>query len=243
MLETMWTLRAHEIHVWISTGLPPGATENDDARLLSSDETDRTRRYRSPEHGARFAFHRATLRRLLGKYLGRHPGDVGLSYGQQGKPQVHSADGTPEIQFNLSHCDAVALFAFARDSAIGVDVERQRPLEDMAQLVDQCLTVRERQSLDGLTEEERLLAFWRCWTQKEALSKAIGLGLNMPLKSIEVRAHPLLPPAILSVSEPSDDGRPWSCHELSIAGHVAMLVARGPERQLTVRSLEPQLTR
>ena len=105
-------------------------------------------------------------------------------------------------------------------------VERQRPLPDMAQLVEQCLTPRERTALDGLAEDERRLALWRCWTQKEALAKALGLGLSI-LQSIEVSAHPARPASVLSLSEPSHNGQAWRCHELSIAGTSQFWWPRG----------------
>ncbi|TMJ89380.1 MAG: 4'-phosphopantetheinyl transferase superfamily protein [Alphaproteobacteria bacterium] len=86
-----------------------------------------------------------------------------------------------DIQFSLSHCRDVALIAFTRGVPVGVDVEHVRPLADWKRIAARYLHPGERMELMALSEDERLTAFFRCWTRKEAVAKALGVGLSLPL--------------------------------------------------------------
>src|SRR4051812_17166510 len=90
------------------------------ARFLSEAERGRAGRLSSERSRERWIRGRALLRELLGRYLGRDPATIELSSGHNGKLQL--ADGGP-LRFNLSHSAGTALFAFAVDNQVGVDLE------------------------------------------------------------------------------------------------------------------------
>lgn len=149
---------------------------------LCAAETERADRFRFERHRRRFIVARARLRQQLAARLGIRPETVELAYGKNGKPRLLRR----ELNFSVSHCDDVALFAFSQGSAIGVDVEAIRPIREADAIAAQFFSPSERL----VCEIEKPLGFLRCWTRKEALVKAIGEGLSMPLEQFDVAHAP-----------------------------------------------------
>lgn len=88
------------------------------------------------------------------------------------------------MDFNISHSGDYVVCAIAFSNRIGVDIEQVKPinLEDFITLFSQA-------ELQQMTEnpEGQLDWFYTFWTQKEALVKAEGSGLNFPVRDINVR--------------------------------------------------------
>jgi 4'-phosphopantetheinyl transferase len=96
-------------------------------------------------------------------------------------------DGPGDIRFNLAHSGSLAVYGFARGCEIGIDVEECRPLRDLESIARNCFSESETSHLLCLdVAEDRLQAFYRCWTRKEAYVKAVGEGLFYPLQRFEV---------------------------------------------------------
>src|SRR5947209_6191932 len=104
---------AGELHVW-AAHLDETSFDPD---LLSPDERERAARFRFERDRRRYECRRHLLRVLLGRYLRENPGTLRFHYGPQGKPELTGC----ALQFNLSHSDAHALFAFAQ-TEVGVDL-------------------------------------------------------------------------------------------------------------------------
>jgi 4'-phosphopantetheinyl transferase len=122
----------------------------------------------------------ALLERLLRGYTpdGAVPR---LERGPHGKP--FAAD-LPDLEFNLSHTGSQVLLACARRQALGVDIEPETR-RFSAGLARRFFAPREAAALDRLPEPLRHAAFLRLWTHKEALLKALGVGLHFGLERIE----------------------------------------------------------
>jgi 4'-phosphopantetheinyl transferase len=73
------------------------------------------------------------------------------------------------LRFNLSHSGDVTLVAVARDTEVGVDVERIRPVIEMQAIARRWL------GRDDIADEPE---FFRVWTRHEAMVKALGIGLS-----------------------------------------------------------------
>ena len=142
---------------------------------LSADERQRAERLRLPLVRRRFVAARVALRRVLSGYTGLEPGALRFDYGPTGKPSLAGFDWP---QFNLSHCDDLALLAISA-LPVGVDVERVRPLDALPQMMQIACSPAERQALRALPESRRLRAFFFTWTRKEALMKAHGAGFKL----------------------------------------------------------------
>jgi 4'-phosphopantetheinyl transferase len=84
--------------------------------------------------------------------------------------------GAPGRGWSLSHSDRHALLLRARPGqACGVDLECRRP-RPVARLAEWIASPEEQEWLLTLDEPEQLKAFYRLWTLKEALVKAMGLA-------------------------------------------------------------------
>lgn len=133
---------------------------------LSPDEQGRGARYRHERDRARFIVARARLRELLAEKIGVSASSLSFDYGDSGKPFLSGS----EVQFNLSHCEELAAYAFARRRQVGIDIEKETALPEADAIASEHFS-REDQKL------YRELGFFVCWTRREALAKASGRGL------------------------------------------------------------------
>jgi 4'-phosphopantetheinyl transferase len=140
---------------------PPPAAVHECWQRLSADEQDRASRFRFERDRRRFIVARARLRELLAKRLDAAPESIQLAYGTHGKPALAGRFAASGWHFNLSRREELALYAFSRGGEVGVDVEAVHPLPSYLKAA----------------ADQRPLAFYRHWTRKEALAKALGVGL------------------------------------------------------------------
>lgn len=184
--------------------------------VLSPNERDRAARFRFPHLQRRFAVARGALRMALARKLGGDPASLEFTYGPQGKPFLR---GIPELSFNLAHSEELALMAIVEDRLVGVDIERINANADVVALSAVACTPRERKALQALPERMRPAAFYEIWTRKEALLKAIGVGLAHPPNELDV--------TVVRVPEwPSLAGKPvWSLHGLAVGHGFAAAIA------------------
>lgn len=98
-----------------------------------------------------------------------------FSKDQMGKPHAFTehSDCLPEVSVSHSGCWVGA--AVSRIGAVGIDIERIRPGRDVRGLADLAFGKAER----GAVERSGDDAFYRIWTLREAMAKAIGAGLSM----------------------------------------------------------------
>lgn len=158
--------------------------------VLSRDERQRAERFRFVEHRQRYVVARASLRRLLAERLRVDPRAIELVENSYGKPKLAPVHGSVGLEFNLSHSEALAVYAFTTGSAVGVDVEMIRHVPDADDLAESFFSPRETAALRALPPDQRSLAFLACWTRKEAFIKALGLGLSFPLDAFDVTIEP-----------------------------------------------------
>jgi len=82
--------------------------------------------------------------------------------------------------------------------------------------------------LVSLNPGDRSLAFFRCWTRKEAYIKAQGAGLSLPLDQFDVSLKPGERNALLSTRPDETEATQWSLQEVPAGeGYVAALCVRG----------------
>jgi 4'-phosphopantetheinyl transferase len=139
---------------------------------LAEDEC--ARKFRREIDRQRFLASRTALRRILASYLQVAPQKIAFSYNACGKPFVENS----EWQFNVSHCESVALIAMTRDIAVGVDIEKVS--EARARRMENLL------SPEDVGEGFSTREICERWVRLEALIKARGEGLSVPLPPMRV---------------------------------------------------------
>ncbi|HZF62335.1 MAG TPA: 4'-phosphopantetheinyl transferase superfamily protein [Desulfovibrio sp.] len=195
-------------------------------------------RYAHMEDSARHLAGRALARRLLRAAYGQDSAVVFARspYGKPFCPGV-SAD------FSISHSGCMVWVAFCRCARVGIDVERMRPLPDAAELTSQ-LHPQEQKDLLSLPPAELQRAFYRCWTRKEAVIKAVGMGLSMPLQSFSVHTGPqesgwiasFTANAVQGTAAMLEDGGLWTSRDIRTTdGYQCSMAAQSPCLDVVVR--------
>jgi 4'-phosphopantetheinyl transferase len=177
-------LEANEVHIWSAHLMTTAEQENEQFLLLSPDERERALRFHFPIHKKRFIAARATLRQILSVTLTIPAEEITFTYSEHEKPSLLSPKQT-SLQFNLSHSGDMAVYALNVGHAIGVDIERVKDTYNQA-VAEHYFSSRENADLIQLAEEDRARGFYRLWSRKEAIIKAVGKGLTMPLSAFSV---------------------------------------------------------
>ena len=114
-----------------------------------------------------------------------NPGDIEIRQRPDGAPEAFVRGGPGDCAISLSHSNGRAVCAVvARGTAIGCDIEmiepRDRSFADDYFTADECKFVR------AAPEDARALATTLIWSAKECALKAIGEGLRLDTREVEV---------------------------------------------------------
>ncbi len=178
-------LDAETAHVWTIRLDVPLAGMDERALTLSPQEWQRAESFHFDVDRFRFIAGRGALRTILSRYLNEDPAAIEFEYESRGKLRLGGLFAECDLQFNLAHCEDLAVLAVARGRLVGVDLEREREIADMEQVVAMICSPRQIAEFRGLRNEERTVAFYRIWTRKEAWLKATGNGITTSLEEIE----------------------------------------------------------
>lgn len=151
--------------------------------FLSADELQRARKLKRRQ--LEFIATRAFVRLCLARYTKQPPQSLALQATDKGKPFL--ADSDTAIQFNLSHCNQVAILAIGWGEPLGVDIEsttRNRSQRDIAARYFHPLELAQLAALDDSQHNQH---FFRLWTLKEAFFKATGEGISAGLEKAAFR--------------------------------------------------------
>jgi 4'-phosphopantetheinyl transferase len=174
-------------------------------RLLSVEERKRAAAVDNPARRALWMRARGVLRMLLSGYLHRPAGDLEFVIGEHGKPElVASPKGSTGalatltdnlavdtssgrgLHFNLSHSEALALYAFTAAAPLGIDLELERARTlDEAALAERTFGAQAAESLRQLDAPARRQEFLRLWVRHEAALKCLGYGLTGRKEGLE----------------------------------------------------------
>ena len=194
--------------------------------VLSDAERRRASQFVFDRDRHRFIIARANLRFLLAERLNTKPQSVELSYGARGKPAIAPSFSSSDLRFNLSHSGDIAVYAFATEMDVGIDVERIRPITDAESIAARFFSPSENEAYLSLESRCRSIGFFNCWTRKEAFIKALGEGLFFSLDRFDVSLEPDKPARILRIDDTPGDECGWHMQSFRPApGFVAAVVA------------------
>jgi len=143
---------------------------------LSYDEKHRANKYVFAKDREHYVACRATLRKIIGRYLGLGPEKVRFSYNRFGKPFMAAEDGG--LRFNVSHSRGVGLIAIALNREVGVDIEFVDHKFHVFSVANSAFSASEVLRLRSLPTSLQTEVFFTGWTRKEASLKAMGYGLS-----------------------------------------------------------------
>ena len=218
-----------EVHVWRADLNQEDSTVRACYELLQPDERQRADKFHFPRDREHFTVARGVLRQILGGYLGSAPGEIRFAYNKYGKPALADDAVNDLLSFNVSHSKDIALYAVAGGRRrIGLDIEHLRADFDSLTLAERFFSPAEVAALCALPAEQQGLAFFNCWTRKEAYIKALGEGLSHPLDKFSVSHAPGELAALLSTDDDPQEASRWSLVELFPGdGYVAALAFEG----------------
>jgi 4'-phosphopantetheinyl transferase len=172
-------LENDQVDVWLlSTSMTEDERESHWS-LLSPDEQNRASRFLFKADTDRFIAGRGGLRLILSGYSGIAASELAFEDGSHGKPGL-LGPGLP-LQFNVSHSGDCVLVGVTRDTPCGVDIENSRSRRPEIEIAERFFCPRE---IEWLKETEG--GFLRLWAAKEAIIKAVGRGLAIPLSDVDV---------------------------------------------------------
>lgn len=152
--------------------------------------------------------------------------------GAYGKPRLDPSDGAP--RFSLTHTEGLAAVAIAHGHDVGLDAEAMARDPDEAALAALALAPEEIADLDGFADRRQRLL--RLWVAKEALAKAVGLGLSLPLQQVVLTGDP---PRIATLPAVCGGTAAWSLHTARHGAHWLGLAAPVTDMRFVVREMQP----
>jgi 4'-phosphopantetheinyl transferase len=134
-------------------------------------------------------------------------GEVFLRTSAFGKPKLLRPASKYPVEFSVSYCRDRCLVAIGRGGVLGIDLERRRWMGELDGIASLYFTPGEASWIEKLHGNEKLEAFFACWTFKEAYSKAIGTGLLTPFHTF---ALPAASSKRVGVNWATIHGREWT---------------------------------
>lgn len=152
------------------------------ASTLSNTEIEIAGKYKFKRDKERYLISRYLLKKILSGYTDIPANNIIIKNSFYGKPEI---ENELKIKFNLSHSGDKIVFAFTLNNEIGIDIEKIEFSVNHMEIAENYFSEDEIFLLKK-QKEDIVNNFYYIWTRKEALLKAIGVGLLPDLKKISV---------------------------------------------------------
>lgn len=209
--EALPLLSKGQIHVWYVERADFNAANGLDLKCFSKAELLRASKFYFERDRNTFLSARYLLRHLLAHYLQRAAGEFTFSFNEYGKPYL----AEEPMYFNISHSGSSIAVAFTALGPIGVDIEQLRDI-DYLKLASRFFAKKERIQLSSYQEEDRQMAFYRCWARKEAFIKAIGKGVSLPLDQFAISLDDDRYPSLIDMQWAPDQIPEWTLESFDL---------------------------
>jgi 4'-phosphopantetheinyl transferase len=168
------------IHIW-AINLAQSEISNQKLRtFLSKEERLKANSFYQKRDKDHYVVGRAMLKILLSQYAARLISQIEIKKAEDGKPYIEDSI----LRFNKTSSGHFGLIALSPENELGIDIEQTNELADLSALTANVFSEEERERHDSLTLSQRKDFFYTVWTQKEALLKAMGIGLSFPLQQV-----------------------------------------------------------
>ena len=222
-------ISAHHVDIWL-TSTDPGEQQVQAYRQsLTQAELTRAQKFKPVSSYREYIVTRGLLRQSLSRVPGLDMAGVDFDYGENGKPCLGTGVPGETVAFNVSHSHGLALVALSLGGRLGVDLEKIRARVEWRSLAQQYFSGAEARALDRYPRDNRMKAFFTCWTRKEAFVKALGAGIVYGLNEFNVSIDPEETYAALTIPGKQEDAARWLIKNIPVpASHVAALALDRP---------------
>jgi len=222
------TLSQNRLEIWYAScaDIDAATFNHAETQILSPEERERMHRFRQAADQRLHLTARLLLRSMLAAFTGVAAADWRFRFNDHGKPQPE--EGFPQVRFNLSHSNGLAICAIHPSREVGVDVE---PLDRRigSSTAASVLSEGEWQCYSETQEEQKPEVFIKYWVLKEAYLKAIGKGLSLPLTDFSFEFDKAGKPQLSSTNTEEDQVKDWLFFEFQPAPGYAAAAAIGGE--------------
>jgi 4'-phosphopantetheinyl transferase len=227
-------LDVDEVHIWCACLEHWIENRVEFLPLLAPDENARVERFYFEKDRQRYIIGRGLLRKLLAGYLELEPTQIQFSYGPCGKPELRTKDQINDLKFNLSHSQDLLIYAFCWDRRVGIDVEHIHSMPDERRLAEEFFSAPESAFLKTLSGSQRLEAFFKLWTCKEAFLKASGDGLAKSMDQFEIQLAERKLARLVSIDGDPNQAVRWRLETFEPAPGYQAALAVEEEKELPV---------
>ena len=190
---------------------------------LDQSEQARLERIQAARRRREFVLCRSALRAVLCDRLDCDNTQLSFEDSEQGKPSALVRAAAAAIDFSVSHSGGHALIAVVEEGRVGIDVEDRSTTRDIDGAASLTFTPAEQAELAAMSGARKTEFFYRIWTMKEALIKALGVGFGLNPSRFEI------PPAMRSGARhcvfrfPHLPGERWRLEDLGNAAFAAAI--------------------
>ncbi|MDR3187014.1 MAG: 4'-phosphopantetheinyl transferase superfamily protein [Holosporaceae bacterium] len=143
-------------------------------KWLSKPELEKFDSLGSEKTKIQFACGRIASKIALGIFEDAAPSDIDIANEESGRPVIHSSD----YGVSISHSEKwIAALVFQKEFVFGIDVEQMR--ENRRNALKYV-----NRNPEPIPDDLKSLTV--AWTMKEALSKALQLGFNLPFEDLAI---------------------------------------------------------
>jgi len=153
---------------------------------LSKEEIERANRFYFEKDRRQFMLRRGILKQIISKYLAIDPQNLPFEYNRFGKPYLITDSLKHDLKFNMSYSNNVALCCISPQKNVGIDIEYLHKDVEFQPIIDRFFSQNEKEFIENIVINKQKEGFFKIWTRKEAILKAMGKGMSFPLEMINV---------------------------------------------------------
>lgn len=165
---------------------------------LSEEEKVRLNLITFPRSRNRVMLRRSLTRMIISSYLNCYPEKIRFYRNSYGKPSV--LEPVTDLKFNLSHSGKYLILITDRNREVGIDIETAHSFQKRKhEIMESIYSCEELTYYQSLPARKQYQMFCRTWVMKEAVIKALSLGLTADLRKISLPVDVDIPCSILSL--------------------------------------------
>ena len=190
---------------------------------LLPEELETAARLTDPARRAGHVVGRAVMRLAAAALSGREPAALRFDP-QSAKPRLLDE---PQLGVSVAHTPEVVAVAACRGHQVGVDIEDgDATFERNEPVAKRFFAAAEIERLASLPAAQAAHEFVRLWTAKEAVGKALGVGIPDALRGVVLKAGEQQPGlASVGFGPPAEE---WTLHQLATADGPELIAVAVP---------------